>query len=264
MHTSDKKSFTEHLSNAKMMSLFIISTIITGFFFANFLLHFLQQVLFLVDDFATNPKEVNFHHFSVDWHYFFIFQKKWIGFYLGFYIVIGISVVKLLYNMKMNYQSINKGQHGTNEFEKVKNMKKQYLVIPSKTEEYEGKGGTIIAGLHTGSNYQLLIDDAPVHTMVIGITRSGKGETFVVPMIDVQSRASDKPSMVVNDPKGELAAASYKTLIERGYDVHVFNLIQHDMSMGFNPLQLVIDSWKQGRYSDAQKYANSVAYSLYN
>src|SRR5699024_1193497 len=32
----------------------------------------------------------------------------------------------------------------------------------------------------------------------------------------------------------------------------------------FNPLQLVIDSWKKGRYSDAQKYANSVAYSLYN
>src|SRR5699024_12112666 len=78
---------TEHLSNPKMMSLFIISMIIIGFFFANFLLHFLQQVLFLVDDFATNPEEVNFNNFSVDWHHFFIFQKKWIGFYVGFYIV---------------------------------------------------------------------------------------------------------------------------------------------------------------------------------
>src|SRR5699024_2332794 len=115
------------------------------------------------------------------------------------------------------------------------------------TEEYAGKGGTIIAGLHTGNNYQLLIDDAPVHTKVIGITRSGKGETFVVPMIDVQSRASDKPSMVVNDPKGELAAAAYKTLTERRREMDVFNLIQHDMSMAFNPLQLVIDSWKKGR-----------------
>src|SRR5690625_5903424 len=114
----------------------------------------------------------------------------------------------------------------------MKNKKNHYLEINSKREGYEGKVGTIIAGLHTGSNYQLLIDDAPVHTMVIGITRSGKGETFVVPMIDVQSRASKKPSMVVNDPKGELAAASYKTLTERGYEVHVFNLIQHDMSMG--------------------------------
>src|SRR5699024_1666454 len=180
--------------------------------FANFLLHFLQQVLFLVDEFATNPDQVNINTFSVDWHHFFNYQHEWYEFYVVFYIVVGISIVKLLYNMKMNYQSINKSQQGTNEFEKVKNMKKQYLTIPSKTEEYKGKGGTIIAGLYTGGKYQLLIDDAPVHTMVIGITRSGKGETFVVPMIDVQSRASEKPSMVVNDPKGELAAVSYETL----------------------------------------------------
>lgn len=264
MHSNDEKSLTERLSDWKFMSVLIVCITVVGFFFANFLLHFLQQVLHLVEGFATNPEKVNFNTFYVDWHYFFIFQKEWIEFYVGFYILIGISLLKLLYNVKMNYQSINKGQHGTNEFEKVKNMKKQYLIIPSKQEEYEGKGGTIIAGLHEGNNYQLLIDDAPVHTMVIGITRSGKGETFVVPMIDVQSRASEKPSMVINDPKGELAGASYETLKQRGYEVHVFNLIQHDMSMGFNPLQLVIDSWKRGRTSDAQKYANSVAYSLYH
>lgn len=264
MYFNDKRSLTERFSNWKAMSLFIVCITVIGFFVANFLLHFLQQVLYLVEGFATNPEEVNFHTFSVDWHYFFIFQRQWIGFYVGFYILIGISVLRLLYNVKMNYQSINKGQHGTNEFEKVKNMKKQYVSIPSKTKEYEGKGGTIIGGLQEGNNYQLLIDDAPVHTMVIGITRSGKGETFVVPMIDVQSRASERPSMVINDPKGELAGASYETLKERGYDVHVFNLIQHDMSMGFNPLQLVIDSWRKGLHSDAQKYANSVAYSLYH
>src|SRR5699024_7194349 len=171
MHTNDKGSLTEHLSNPKLMSILIIIIIIIGFFFANFLLHFLQQVLLLVDAFATNPEEVTFDMFSIDWHNFFIFQQKWIGFYVGFYIVIGISVIKLLYNMKMNYQSINKGQHGTNEFEKVKHLRKQYLTIPSKTEEYEGKGGTIIGGLQSGRKYQLLIDDAPVHTMVIGITR---------------------------------------------------------------------------------------------
>ncbi|WP_373894662.1 VirD4-like conjugal transfer protein, CD1115 family [Virgibacillus sp. CBA3643] len=264
MYSNDKISLTERLSNWKSMSLFIVCITVIGFFVGNFLLHFLQQVLYLVEGFATNPEEVNFHTFSVDWHYFFVFQQKWIGFYVGFYILVGISVLKLLYNVKMNYQSINKGQHGTNEFEKVKNMKKQYVSIPSKTKEYKGKGGTIIAGMQVGNNYQLLIDDAPVHTMVIGITRSGKGETFVVPMIDVQSRASERPSMVINDPKGELAGASYETLKERGYDVHVFNLIQHDMSMGFNPLQLVIDSWRKGLHSDAQKYANSVAYSLYH
>src|SRR5699024_2824890 len=108
MHTSVKQSLNEHLTNHKNMKLLIISMIIIGFFFANFLLHFLQQVLFLVDEFATNPEEVNFNNFSVDWHHFFIFQKKWIGFYVGFYIVIGISVVKRIYNTTMNYKSITK------------------------------------------------------------------------------------------------------------------------------------------------------------
>src|SRR5699024_2219514 len=168
-----------HLSDWKVMGLFIVSITAIGFFAANFLLHFLQQVLILVEGFATDPEKFNLHTFSVNWHYFFTFQQEWIEFYVGFYILIGISILKLLYNVKMNYQSINKGQHGTNEFEKVKNMKRQYLSIPSQKEIYEGKGGTIIAGLHEGNDYKLLIDDAPVHTMVIGITRSGKGETFV-------------------------------------------------------------------------------------
>jgi len=109
-----------------------------------------------------------------------------------------------------------------------------------------------------------MIDESPVHTMVIGITRSGKGETFVVPMIDVLSRAKDKPSLVINDPKGELAGASYETLKRRGYKVHVFNLIQQHMGMGFNPLQLVIDAWKKGDTSLAQQYARSIGHSLYH
>ncbi|WP_010529069.1 VirD4-like conjugal transfer protein, CD1115 family [Lentibacillus jeotgali] len=262
---TNHKPLTERLSNWQFIVPSILLIVILGFFLANFLLHFLQQVLHLVEGFANNPEQINLNTFSVDWEYVFIFQKEWLAFYIGFYILIGISLLKLLYNIKMNYQTINRGQHGTNEFESVKNMKKQYQIIPASKKEYEGKGGTIVGGLQeAGKPYRLLLDDAPVHTMVIGITRSGKGETFVVPMIDVQSRAKEKPSMVINDPKGELAGASYETLKNRGYDVYVFNLIEHAMSMGFNPLQLVIDSWKQGKVSDAQKYANSVAFSLYH
>src|SRR5690625_7700260 len=102
MHTSDKKSFTEHLSNPKMMSLFIISMIIIGVFFANFLLHFLQQVLFLVVDFATNSEEVNFYNFSVDCHLFFIFLMKWIGFFVSFYMLEVYSIIILIFIMKLN------------------------------------------------------------------------------------------------------------------------------------------------------------------
>src|SRR5699024_8273726 len=104
----DKKSLIERLSNWKVMSLFIVCITVAGFFVANFLLHFLQQVLHLVEGFAINPEKVNFQQLSVDWHDFVIFQHAWIAFSVGVYILVGISVMKLIYNVKMNYQSINK------------------------------------------------------------------------------------------------------------------------------------------------------------
>ncbi|MBS4203666.1 VirD4-like conjugal transfer protein, CD1115 family [Lederbergia citrea] len=251
----------ERLSSPKVLFLPTIGFLIVSFFLANFILAFLQAFLLAVEQFARDPDNLSF---SIPRGSFLHFQGDILWFYAGFYLVVGIGLIKFLFNMRLNYQSLNKGQHGTSEFEKVNGLKKQYKIIPSATKEYDGNGGVIISGLQEKYRpYRLLIDEGPNHTMVIGITRSGKGETFVFPMLDVLSRAKNKPSLVVNDPKSELAAASYDTLVKRGYDVHVFNLIQQSMGMGFNPLQLVVDAWKKGNSSLAQQYANSVAYSLY-
>lgn len=256
------KQLLERLSSPKIMFLLIIGFFIVSFFLANFVLAFLQELLLAVEQFAKDPENIGF---TIPWGSFLHFQRDIFWFYTGFFLIVGIGMIKFLFNMRMNYQSLNKGQHGTSEFEKVKALKKQYKIIPAATEEYDGNGGVIISGLQERYRpYRLLIDEGPIHTMVIGITRSGKGETFVFPMLDVLSRAKNKPSLVVNDPKGELAAGSYDTLVKRGYDVHVFNLIQQSMGMGFNPLQLVVDAWKKGNPSLAQQYANSVAYSLYH
>ncbi|MFD1707560.1 VirD4-like conjugal transfer protein, CD1115 family [Siminovitchia sediminis] len=256
------KQLLERLTSPKAIFLFAIGFLIVSFFLANFVLAFLQKLLLAIEQFAKDPENVGF---SIPWESFLHFQTDVLWFYAGFYLIVGIGLIKFLFNIRMNYQSLNKGQHGTSEFEKVKALKKQYKMIPAAKEEYDGNGGVIISGLQEKYRpYRLLIDEGPIHTMVIGITRSGKGETFVFPMLDVLSRAKNKPSLVVNDPKGELAAASYDTLIKRGYEVHVFNLIQQSMGMGFNPLHLVVDAWKTGNPSLAQQYANSVAYSLYH
>lgn len=253
----------EKYTSKKFIGLIVLFILVASFFLANFVLAFLQEVGQALISMANEPeKEVQF---SLSTNDFINFQSDVLVFYIAFYAVVGVGLIKFLYNIKMNYASLNQGQHGTSEFETVKNLKKQYKIIPAKTEEYDGDGGVIIAGLQEKFRpYRLLIDESPVHTMVIGITRSGKGETFVFPMIDVLSRAKNKPSLVVNDPKGELAGASYETLKKRGYDVHVFNLIQQHMGMGFNPLQLVVEAWKAGNPSLAQQYANSIAFSLYH
>ena len=44
------------------------------------------------------------------------------------------------------------------------------------------------------------------------MTRSGKGEMFVFPIIDILSRAEEKASLVITDPKLELYKSSFQTL----------------------------------------------------
>ena len=253
----------EKYTSKKTIAIIIVAILFLSIFIANFLLAFLQEVGNIVVAFANDP-DANVS-FGLSWKSIFDIQWNVIEFYVAFYLIVCIWLMKFVYNIKMNYDSLNKGQHGTSEFEKVSELKKQYKIIPAKDKGYEGSGGVIIGGLQEKyKSYRLLIDEGPIHSMVIGITRSGKGETFVFPMLDVLSRANDKPSLVVNDPKGELAGASYEILKERGYEVHVFNLMQQHMGMGFNPLQLVVDAWKEGDISLAQQYANSIAFSLYH
>ncbi|WP_447402894.1 VirD4-like conjugal transfer protein, CD1115 family [Lysinibacillus sp. fkY74-1] len=258
----NETKYLQRLAQPRGLLVFSIVFWSLMFFVSNFVLAFLQSLLASFQQFQADPKSVSF---SIDWRSFLEFQSNWMPFYIGFAILSTIGFVKFIYRIRLNFVDLNKGQHGTSEFEQPRELKKQYKIIPAAEKEYDGDGGVIISALQEkGRPYRLLIDEGPIHTMVIGITRSGKGETFVFPEIDVLSRAKNKPSLVVNDPKGELAAASYDTLIARGYEVHVFNLIQQYMGMGFNPLQVVIDAWKSGNTSLAQQYANSVGFMLYN
>lgn len=248
--------------NKKTLLYISVFVLFIGFFAANVLIEMVVRSLEYFGDAISNPETAKFK--LPTWDVVYTPQTEYLLGYLLFYFITFGILIKIYINLKLNFDDLDKGQHGTREFATVDELKKQYKIIPSKDKEYDGSGGVIIGGLQENFKpYRLMIDESPVHTMVIGITRSGKGETFVVPMIDVLSRAKDKPSLVVNDPKGELAGASYETLKKRGYEVHIFNLMQQHMGMGFNPLQLVIDAWKKGDYSLAEQYANSIGHSLY-
>lgn len=89
---------------------------------------------------------------------------------------------------------------------------------------------------------QLFIDSDPVNNIILGMTRSGKGEYFVLSSIDVYSRPkdlADKASLIISDPKGELATMTSKKLQERGYKVLVFSLRPPMDGISYNPLEIV-------------------------
>lgn len=70
-----------------------------------------------------------------------------------------------------------------------------------------------------------LVDTAPVNTMILAITRAGKGQTYIEPVLDMWTREDNPSNMVINDPKGELLVKFYVRGTVRGYQIVQFNLI---------------------------------------
>jgi len=108
--------------------------------------------------------------------------------------------------------------------------------IPIKAEE---KNGTI----------QVYITK-PAHTLAIGTTGSGKTTAYIDPTIQILSRTKDKPSMIINDCKGELYARHANSLKGRGYDVQVIDLRNPFNSIRWNPLEQVFKLHEQAKTSD--------------
>lgn len=209
--------------------------------------------------------------------------------YGGMCLVATLLTTKFAYNIRSNFKDLNHNQKGSGRFTTRRELKKQYRKVPEKTATYQGGGGVPVSRIQTYDLIQtwkeykalkgiqkllhahrfftkksyMLIDDTPVNNLIIGITRSGKGETFVFPTIDIYSRAEKQPSLVCNDPKGELLAASKNTLEERGYHVEVLNLLNPLESMSYNLLEMIKETYKDGDYSTAQALCNTLSYTLY-
>jgi type IV secretion system protein VirD4 len=177
---------------------------------------------------------------------------------------------KLAYDLRTAFEDLNVGQKGTARWTTRDEIADQYKLVPGKgrrgTPEQPGvgyfPGG---GGLPVGrSGDSLYIDDSPVNNLIIGMTRSGKGEMLVFPMIDIYSRAERQASMIISDPKLELYPASVQTLMGRGYEVHVLNLVDPEYSVGYNPLTEIIRYYRDGDIPTAQLLTGAFCYSIFN
>ncbi|OMF76785.1 type IV secretory system conjugative DNA transfer family protein [Paenibacillus glucanolyticus] len=103
-----------------------------------------------------------------------------------------------------------------------------------------------------------LVDTAPVNTMVLAITRAGKGQTVIEPTIDMWTREKRKNNIVVNDPKGELLVKFYIPATIRGYEIIQFNLINPLNTDIYNPLGFAAESAREGNFTKAASYIENI------
>ena len=151
---------------------------------------------------------------------------------------------------------------GSRRWTTLEELKEQYPGIPDHGDLYDGKGGIPVSRY----KHTLYIDQSPVNNLIVGTTRSGKGEIYVVSMIDIYSRCrapGDRASMVITDPKGELCAASAGTLKKRGYHVQILDLL-HFGGLSYNPLELVKDAYLAGDTAEAQLITKTISTIIFH
>lgn len=86
-----------------------------------------------------------------------------------------------------------------------------------------------------------------LNTLVVGGSGSGKTRFYAKPNL-MQCNAS----FIVSDPKGEMLRATAPLLLEQGYDIKVFDLINPENSDGYNPFHYLQND------NDAIKLVNNL------
>lgn len=120
-------------------------------------------------------------------------------------------------------------------------------------ERLISEGGIVIARNETPHGEKIPCITEDVHTLTIGATRCGKSRCLVIQSICTLALAGE--SIVANDPKGELYHYTHEMLESLGYTVRVMDFNSPKKSDRYNPLQMIIDAYNDGRVDDAQTYA---------
>ena len=158
--------------------------------------------------------------------------------------VVGVIVFFLYNNTKMSKSVLAKNDIENSRWLTIADIKKSNNFIKTTWRKL---GNTKEDGILLHCEDKKLNADAdiilaaPIHTLVIGTTGSGKTTGFVDSTIQVLSHCGSKPSVVITDPKGELLRKHKETLEKQGYMIRILNLRSPFSSTHWNPFQPALD-----------------------
>ncbi|MGX6962247.1 VirD4-like conjugal transfer protein, CD1115 family [Vagococcus xieshaowenii] len=248
------KAWLEVFGSSDKKKVVWIGLVIVATVLGNVFSSFLYNIFYMLPNGYPLQSFVGFHLIKYFWVYAVLYLLTIPLYYY------------LLFRIKINYESLEEGNKATGRFTTVDELIAQYKEVPIKgehvTDTYEGASGTIIA--RRGD--KLYIDTDPAHNSILGRSRAAKGQTKVIPDMDVYSRSEEKPHLVFASGKYELAVAGMgkKTLEKRGYECHVLNLIEMSRSFQYNPLDLVKEAYMQGDIDNAIELCKTFSYPLYH
>ncbi|MBC1920314.1 type IV secretory system conjugative DNA transfer family protein [Listeria booriae] len=215
---------------------------------------------FIKGFFTDSSSQAALPTFEVEWFFTFHFFGIYKLVYLLLYVILAFIVGKKIYTKRIAFRDILLGIKGTTRWTTMEEVERQSPKIPTNHEPYEGVAG--IPLLHyKGFVY---MDINKTNTLVVASTQSGKTEMFTYPFIDNIMRASVKDSAIILDIKGNILKNTKEEFEKFGFDVHVLNLLDPHLSIGFNPLELVKQAYFRGDIGKAQSLVQTLSFSFYN
>lgn len=106
-------------------------------------------------------------------------------------------------------------------------------------EKHCTKSGWLVGSKISFKKFKYLMLTRDVNMVTIGSPGVGKTQYFLMPNILLNSISNEKPTMIINDVKGELFNNLSKKLSDNGYDIYNINLRNERSSTRFNPLELM-------------------------
>ena len=150
-----------------------------------------------------------------------------------------------------------KDSKGYSRWLKEKEMKKQYKIVEVGVQDADASAAGVVL-INNGK--RMWVDNGEYHTLVIGVTGSGKTSAVINPLI--YSLIKAKESMVLTDPKGELYRTHANHLKARGYNVIVLNFREPEKGNAWNPLTLPYTLYKEGNVDKAVELVDDVGKNI--
>ncbi|WNM15155.1 type IV secretory system conjugative DNA transfer family protein [Mesomycoplasma ovipneumoniae] len=97
------------------------------------------------------------------------------------------------------------------------------------------------------------------HAFILGDTRSGKTQKFIIPTIKYNIHLKDenkRPNLMVIDPKGELFTSLSEEIEKQGYEIVLLDFQNLGKSRGINFLSLIWDKFHSPYKTEAEKLQN--------
>lgn len=138
-----------------------------------------------------------------------------------------------------------------------KEMKKAYKIYRVGVKDVSAEVGGVVF-INDGKN--MWVDDSENHTLVIGVTGSGKTTAVVDPLI--YSLCKHGESMIFTDPKGEIYKNHAELMKSLGYKIVVLNFRDPTLGNAWNPLTLPYRLYKAGNVDKAIELVDDVALNI--